>query len=251
MKNLDSEINKELLEKAKEHFRESRYSAAEPILNQLILQNYKPPEIFHMLGTIYYDQGKFNKAIRSFRRALEIDPSFTDASVGLSIILNDLGRYEEGRKIFEEAQVMLKKNSSQDDPYIKEKLALKHDELGELYFQYKMFSEALEQYTRARHLSQRRAELTMKVAECFLRTSEADKAIQELRDLVKEEPQFLNARIKLGQAFYEDGQVPEAIDQWEAVLQLDSHHPEAHRLLRQAQSIEVTMMMPEGRQPQL
>ncbi len=242
MKNLDVGLNNELLERAREHFRDSRYSAAEPILNQLILQNFKHPEIFHMLGTMYYDQGKFNKAIRSFRRALEIDPSFTDASVGLSIILNDLGRYEEGRKVFEEAQVMLKRKSSQEDPYINEKLSIKHDELGELYFQYKRFPEALEQYQRSLALSQRKAEITMKIAECHMRMGDPQQAIEELRDLVKEAPQFLNAQIKLGQAFYENGEIPEAIDQWEAVLEQDSQHPEAIRLLRQAQSIEVTLM---------
>ena len=98
---LDSEKQNDLIETAQELFNKGKYSQVEAIINQLILNNCKDPTIFQMLGTIFYDQGKFNKAIRSFKRALEIDPGYTDASVGLSIILNDLGRYEEGKKVFE------------------------------------------------------------------------------------------------------------------------------------------------------
>ncbi|MEZ4870905.1 MAG: tetratricopeptide repeat protein [Bdellovibrionales bacterium] len=100
----DSVDQTELLVTAKEYFNEGQYRQAEPLLNQIILRNSKNADVFHMLGTIFYDQGKFNKAIRSFKRALEIDPTFTDASVGLSIILNDLGKYDEGQKVFEEAK---------------------------------------------------------------------------------------------------------------------------------------------------
>src|SRR5262249_52159681 len=109
-----------MLSAARDYFRDNKYNLAEPILNQMILKNAKSAEVFHMLGTIYYDQGKFNKAIRAFRRALEIEPTFTDASVGLSIILNDIGKYDEGRQVFHEARELLARQSSLEDPYINE-----------------------------------------------------------------------------------------------------------------------------------
>lgn len=232
----------ELLQAANEYFNDDNYAQAEPILNQLILQNRKSPEIFQMLGTIYYDQGKFNKAIRSFRRALDLDPSFTDASIGLSIILNDLGRYEEGRKVFEEAQVMLSKHTAENDPYINEKLAIKHDELAELYLQYNRPKEALEQYNKALSLSSRIPEITMKIVECHLSLNERPKAIKELLDLIRQYPNFLSARIKLGRQYFDNGQVILAIEAWEAVLAKDPEHAEAKRLLRQAQAKESTLM---------
>lgn len=232
--------NDDLFQAATEYFREDNYSQAEPLLNQLILQNKKSPEVFQMLGTIYYDQGKFNKAIRSFKRALELDPAYTDASVGLSIILNDLGRYEEGRKIFEEAQVMLARQSAEDDPYINEKLSIKHDELAELYLQYKRPKEALEQYFKALNLSSRTPELTMKIVECYLALKERSQAVKHLIDLIKQYPGFTGARIKLGRLYFEDGEVIQAIESWEAVLARDPEHAEAKRLLRQAQAKDTT-----------
>ena len=226
-----------MLAAARDAFRENRYTLAEPILNQLILKNAKSPEVFHMLGTIYYDQGKFNKAIRAFRRALELEPTFTDASVGLSIILNDIGKYEEGRQVFDEARELLARQTSQEDPYINEKFSIKHDELGEMYFHHARFKEALEQYYKALSLSNRKPELTMKIVESFLRLQEKDKALRELRGLVKEYPGFLSARVRLGRILYDAGDVGGAIEQWEATTHRDPNHSEAKRLLRQAQAL--------------
>ncbi len=226
-----------MLGSARDYFRENKYGLAEPLLNQLILKNAKSPEVFQMLGTIYYDQGKFNKAIRAFRRALELDPSYTDASVGLSIILNDIGKYEEGRKVFDDARTLLNKQSAGEDPYINEKFGIKHDELGEMYFHHGRFKDALEQYYKALNLSSRKPELTMKIVETYLRLEESDRATKELRSLIKDYPGFLSARVRLGKMLYESGDVASAIEQWEAVTHRDANHAEAQRMLRQAQAV--------------
>jgi cytochrome c-type biogenesis protein CcmH/NrfG len=226
-----------MLASARDYFRENKYALAEPLLNQLILKNAKSPEVFHMLGTVYYDQGKFNKAIRAFRRALELEPGYTDASVGLSIILNDIGKYEEGRKVFEEARELLNKQAPGEDPYINEKFSIKHDELGEMYFHHARFKDALEQYYKALNLSNRKPELTMKIVESYMRLGETDRALKELRALIKEYPGFLSARVRLGKMLYEGGEVASAIEQWEAVVHRDANHAEAQRLLRQAQAV--------------
>ncbi len=230
----------ELLKTAQDYFKANKYSAAEPLLNQLILKGTKSADIFHMLGTIYYDQGKFNKAIRAFKRALEIDPSFTDASIGLSIILNDLGRYEEGRRVFEEAQGLLERHRAFSDPYVNEKLAIKHDELGELYLRYNRIKDGMEQYYKALALSNRKAELGLKIAECYVKLEDYSRAITDLQNLIRDFPTLNTARIRLGQLYYDSGQIPEGVAQWEVVLQKDPQHSEAKRLLKQAQSIEIT-----------
>lgn len=234
---MEAVSNDDMLSSARDYFRENKYNLAEPILNQLILKNAKSPEVFHMLGTIYYDQGKFNKAIRAFRRALELEPTYTDASVGLSIILNDIGKYEEGRKVFEEARELLARQNSNEDPYINEKFSIKHDELGEMYFHHNRFKEALEQYYKALSLSNRKPELTMKIVECYLRLQEVEKALRELRALIKEYTGFLSARVRLGKILYDTGDVAGAIEQWEATTHRDPNHSEAQRLLRQAQAL--------------
>lgn len=237
MENYDADTQREILATARELFKENKYNQTEPLLNQLILKGSKNPEIFQMLGTIYYDRGKFNKAIKAFRRALEIEPTYTDASVGLSIILNDLGKYDEGRKVFEEAQAALRKTSKEQDPFLNEKFSIKHDELGEMYLQHSRFEEALEQFYRALALSSRKPELSMKVINTYFKMGEDHKGLMELQKLVKEYPGYLGARLQLGRIYFEQGEVASAVEQWEAVLLKDPENVEASRLLRQSQNL--------------
>lgn len=233
---------RELLEAAREKFRSGQLPMAERLLQQLILLNNKIPEVYHMLGTIYYDQGKFTKAIQTFKRALEIDPGFTDASVGLSIIYNDLGKYDEGKSVFEDAQRVLAQNKMRADPYIEEKLSSKHLELGDLYFQYQRFDEALEQYYKAAALTSRKPDVQMKVVEVYLRKNQAGKAVKELKRLVEMYPSYTQAKLKLGVVYYNSNRVVEAIQEWEGVLMRDPQHADAINYLKLAQEVGVTSL---------
>lgn len=235
-------LHEEMFHEAKEYFINGNYNLAEPLLQQILLQNSRNPEIYQMLATIAYDKGQFSKAIKTFKKALEVDPAYTDASVGLSIILNDLGKYDDAKKVFLDAQEILDKKSAAGDPSVDEKFASKHEELGDLYFQYNRYTEALEQFYKALKLTTRRADLVMRIADTFMKLDQADKAIKELKNLILEYPQLINPRLKLGIIFYNMNHLAEATEQWENVLLRDSQNPEALRYLRMAQAAGITQM---------
>lgn len=237
---MNSVLKDDLFIEARNHFIGGNYKMAEPLLQQLILQGTRNPEIYQMLATIFYDKGQFSKAVKTFQRALEIDPTYTDASVGLSIILNDLGKYDEGRQVFIDAQSMLEKKSNKSDPFVDERLASKHEELGDLYFQYKRYPEALEQILKALKLSSRKPELTMRLAEIYSQMGQADRAIKDLKALVREYPQLVTARLKLGLIMYNHNRVAEAVEQWESILMRDPQHTEALRYIKMAQAAGIT-----------
>ena len=232
-----------LFQEAKEQFIAGNYKVAEPLIAQLLQKPRRNPEVYQMLGTIYYDQGKFNKAIKTFQRALEIDPTYTDASVGLSIILNDIGRYDEGKKVFEDAKKLIDLRAGRTDPYIDEKIANKHEELADLYFQYKKYNEALEQLLKAQKLSSRKAEIVMRISEVYVHQGASDKAIKELKNLIIEFPQFIQARLKLGVILYNNSKTVEAIEQWENVLIRDPQNPEARKYIRQVKGKDINTTM--------
>lgn len=233
-------LMEDMLQEARESFIEGNYKVAEPLLNQMLLQNTKNPEVYQMLATIYYDKGQFNKAIKTFKRALEIDPTYTDASVGLSIILNDLGRYDEGKQVFQEAQKLLDRKSGKVDSYIEEKLAAKHEELADMYFQYKLYSEALDQLLKAHKLSARKADLMLRIAECHVKLGDPTRAVRELKTLIRDYPHLIPARLKLGVIYYNMNQLAEATEQWENILLRDPQHPEALRNLKMANAAGIT-----------
>ncbi len=233
-------LSDDLLSEARDNFIDGNYKMAEPILNQMLVDNTRNPEVYQMLATISYDKGQFNKAIKIFKRALEIDPSYTDASVGLSIILNDLGKYEEGKQIFQDAQNRLEAKTGKQDPFIDEKLASKHEELADLYYQYKRYTEAIEQLMKAQKLSTRRAEITMRIAEANVQMGQTDKAIRDLNALIREYPHLVPARLKLGIIYYNSNNIADATEQWENILMRDPQHPEALRYLKMAQAAGIT-----------
>lgn len=233
-------LNDDMLSEAREDFIDGNYKMVEPILQQMLLQSTRNPEVYQMLATIYYDKGQFSKAIKTFKRALEIDPTYTDASVGLSIILNDLGKYDEGKQVFVDAQNLLDKRSGKNDPFVDEKLASKHEELADLYFQYKRYNEALEQLLKAQKLSSRKAEITMRIAEVNVQLGQSDRAVKDLRTLIREYPHFVPARLKLGVIYYNSNNIAEATEQWENILMRDPQHPEALRYLKMAQAAGIT-----------
>lgn len=235
-------LNEEMFQEAKEYFINGNYNMAEPILQQILLQNSRNPEIYQMLATIAYDKGQFSKAIKTFKKALEIDPAYTDASVGLSIILNDLGKYDEAKKVFIDAQEILDKKNLVGDPSVDEKFAAKHEELGDLYFQYNRYTEALEQFYKALKLTTRKADVALRIADTFVKLDQPEKAIKELKNIILEFPQLINPRLKLGIIYYNLNHLAEATEQWENVLLRDSQNPEALRYLRMAQAAGITQM---------
>lgn len=235
-------FSQSLIDEARAAFIEGNYQTAEPILNQPTLLNSKNPEVLQMLATIYYDQGKFNKAISTFKQALEIEPSYTDAAVGLSIILNDIGRYDEARKIFEDARAQLDLKKQSQAPDINEAFAAKHAELADMYLQYRRFEESSEQYSRAIALSSKKVDLTMRLAECFVQGGFKDLAMKELRNLLAADPRLAAPRLKLGLILYNSHHIAEAVDQWENILRYDSKNQEALRYLKMAQAAGVTSL---------
>jgi tetratricopeptide (TPR) repeat protein len=235
-------FSQQLIDEARTAFIDGDYQTAEPILNQPTLINSKNPEVLQMLATIYYDQGKFNKAISTFKKALEIDPSYTDAAVGLSIILNDIGRYEDARKVFEDAKNLLdqKKQTSSSDINIQ--FSDKHADLADMYLQYKRFDESAEQYQRAIALTSNKVDLTLRLTECFVQAGQRDKAIRELKALLSAEPRLAAPRLKLGLILYNSHHIAEAVDQWENILRFEPKNQDALRYLKMAQAAGVTTL---------
>jgi len=89
-------------------------------------------------------------------------------------------------------------------------------------------------------LSNRKAELTMRIAECLVQVGEVERAIRDLKGLIREYPQFTAARLKLGIIYYNQNNLADATEQWENILLRDPQNPEALRLLKMAQAAGIT-----------
>lgn len=237
-----SDMLDDMLSEARDCFQRGKPQAAEPILQQLLLKNARIAEVHQMIGTLAYERGQFKKAIQAFQRALEIDPAFTDASVGLSIILNDLGRYDEGRKIFQEARARLDRSKVSVDSWLNEKIVQKHEELAELYSQARQHEDALNQLRLALRLGLREQDLQLRIADVCILMGRPERAVKDLRRMTREKPRSLELRLKLGLVLYHSNNVAEAVEQWETILSMDPRNAEARRNLSMAQAAGITSL---------
>jgi tetratricopeptide (TPR) repeat protein len=184
-------------------------------------------DFYYLRGLLRSYQGRLVESIEDLRRALSIEPKHTDSAVCLSIILNDIGRYDEAKKVFEQANQSVFLKQIGDDQQIDRRFAVKHFELGDLYFRYRRFDEAIEEYNKAILLDPRTIEMRVKRAKAFAKKGFITRAIQDLQQLKQERPTDLSVRVQLGLLHYSQGNSLDAELEWESVLELDPVHREA------------------------
>ncbi|HLW56944.1 MAG TPA: tetratricopeptide repeat protein, partial [Bacteriovoracaceae bacterium] len=160
----------------------------------------------------------------------------------LSVIYNDIGKYEEAKAIFEKANNQVKNSSSQGltDPHLNRKFSLKHYELAEMYISYGRADEALFEYNKAVTLDPDNLEIRIKVAKAYTKKGFISKAFEELKRLKNEHPGYMPARIALGLLYYGNGNIIEAQAEWQNVLSREPQHPEASMYLNLSRSATET-----------
>jgi tetratricopeptide (TPR) repeat protein len=194
----------------------------------------------HLFGTCSYLQGQLGKAIESFKKILTIDPKHTDAAISLSIIYNDIGRYDEAKTIYQVANQSLQLKRQGSDSLLDRKFALKHIELGDLYFKYHRYDDALDDYSRAARLDPQALDIRIKLAKVYAKKGFTTRAIQELQQLCRDQPEFAPARIHLGLMYFSQGNVIDAEMEWEKALQIEPSNPEIQTYLAMARQATET-----------
>jgi tetratricopeptide (TPR) repeat protein len=224
--------NEQLLKTARECFEKLEYKKAQVVLNEIIESDDRNVDALFLLANIFHINGEIGKAIKAFNKVLNLNPEHTDAAISLSVLYNDIGQYEDAKKVFDTANERVKgKNKGgsglMEDKHINKKFASKHYEIADLYLSYNRYDEALFEFNKVVGLDPENLEARIKIAKVYAKKGFVSKAIEELRNLKNEEPNYAPARIALGVIHYGNGNVLEAQSEWEKVLIKDPFHAEA------------------------
>ena len=224
--------NEQLLKTARECFDKQEYKKAQVVLNEIIDSDDKNIEALFLLANIFHINGEIGKAIKAFNKVLNLNPEHTDAAISLSVLYNDIGQYDQAKKVFDTANDRVKgKNKGSglhEDKHINKKFASKHYELADLYLSYNRYDEALFEFNKVIGLDPENLEARIKISKVYAKKGFVVKAIEELRNLKNEEPSYAPARIALGVIHYGNGNVIEAQTEWEKVLIKDPFNSEAN-----------------------
>jgi tetratricopeptide (TPR) repeat protein len=204
-----------------------KYQEAADQIREGLLGEPDNPDYYYLRGLMRSHQGKLVESIEDLRQALRIEPKHTDAAICLSVILNDIGKYDEAKRVFDQANQSVFLKQAGDDLQIDRKFALKHFELGDLYFRHRRYDAAIEEYTKAMGLDPSPAEFRVRRAKAFAKKGFVTRAIQDLQQLKNERPGDLTVRIQLGLLHYSQANVLDAELEWEGVLERDPVNREA------------------------
>lgn len=216
-----------------------RWDEAEALASALVSRDSTSADAKYLLGVSQYFQGKLGPTIQSLRGALKSDPRHTDAAICLSVLLNDIGRYDEAQSVFSQANQSVAHPLSRGESAIDKKFAVKHLETADLYFRYKRYEEAIEEYSKAASLDPTALEIRIRRAKAYSRKGFVTRAIQELEQLKNENPKYLAARVQLGLLYYSQGNTLDAELEWESVLKLSPNHSEAIAYLEMSRETQL------------
>jgi tetratricopeptide (TPR) repeat protein len=212
------------------------FEKAEVLIRARMNQNPDAADSHYLMGVLNYFQGKIAPTVEELKRALSIDPHHTDAAICLSVLYNDIGKYDEAKRVFEVANQSVAHKRTGQDLGIDRKFAVKHLELADLYFRYRRYDEAIEEYAKAAMLDPTTLDIRIRLAKAYAKKGFLSRAMQELKQLKNEQPHFIPARIQLGLLHYSQGNVLDAELEWEAVIEIEANHREALAYLQMAKS---------------
>ena len=222
---------KQLLLLGREHFAKREYDKAEPLLRQVAKHTDRFADVFDMLGVIAHNSGNFVLARDWFERALVLNPNYTEAQLNLMVTLNDLGNYDEARKVYGH----LRKRGGQRaaaDMFVKGRIANMHADTSQAYSDVGMQVEAIQELEKAVALCPSFPDLRTRLGVQYRDAGDRVRALEQFERAKHDNPEYLQARLMLGVLHLSTGDHELAEKEFAAVQERDPENTGARMYLR-------------------
>ncbi len=229
--NMSSTLN-ELYELGTKLFNEGRLSEAEPLLREVITRNPRYADVHNKMGIICNMKGEMRKAVEHFKKAIELNPRYTEASLNLAVTYNDLGEYKKAQEVFSMAAQIAHPDPNAMDPFIAGKLANEHYKMGNMYLEFNMNDEAIEEYRKAVKLHPRLADVHTKLGIALRNNGLIEEAVVHFSTAKSVNAHYGPAWVQLGLSYYMQGLTGLAFEEWEEALKDNPDLKEAENYLR-------------------
>lgn len=207
------------------------FAQAEQWIQEHLAAHPQDPQFLYFLGVSHAFQGRIAQALTALKKATQLDPSHTHAAICLSVLMNDIGQYEAAQTVFEQANQSVLHKKKGEDVEIDKKFAVKHLELADLYFRYRRYEEAIEDYTQAIRLDPSLLEVRIRRAKAYAKKGSVSRALQELQQLKQEHPDSVPVRLQLSLLYYSQENFLDAELELEQLLQIHPENEEAKTYL--------------------
>ena len=212
------------LNAGREHYVAGEYQKAVPHLTKVLERHDGFADVHNMMGVCLQHLGRTPEARTNFERAIELNPTYTEAALNLAVCYNELGRYDEAKAVYERAAAGRESREGAVenlDGFVRGKLANLHRDLAVAYEGVGMLEPAIEQLRQALSLCPTFVDIRTKLGTILRDAGHLDAAIDELRAVTEAKPEYVPARVHLGVTLWSAGRKDEAREHWERALELD------------------------------
>jgi Flp pilus assembly protein TadD len=189
-----------------------RAAEAEGVFSQLLARHGDSAELSVLLGQAYAQQGEFDSARESLRRALQLKPNVAEANATLGLMYLRQGRLPEAE---EALRAELKEHP--DDVPSQQNLAIVLDEEQRP-------AEAISLLRSVLKSQPERASARYLLGKILLAQGNATEAVEHLETAAGQAPGDAKIRYQLGQAYQRLGRTEMATQQFELFRQLKVKH---------------------------
>jgi tetratricopeptide (TPR) repeat protein len=193
------------------HLQEGRPEEAVEAFKKAIKLDGKNPYFHKGLAQAYLRLRRFPEAVDALRKALDINPYYTDARSDLGTALILAGKREEGRKEF----VAVFDDPTNPTPELTAR------NIGMAYFEEKSYKEALSWFRTAIARNKAYPEANIRLADTLAVTGRLDEAVLVLEGAAQTMPDDLELALALGEAYQQVGRFGEARARLERVAGKD------------------------------
>lgn len=225
------------LEKGKAYVALGKQKEATGALEKAVEYIKESAEPFALLGDMAADAGELEKAIQHYRTVTKLAPNSLDAGLKLAMALKKSGNADEAIQILKMMEptnrsvpqiqkelgfLYLRQGDSSNafvhlDRYakIEEKDGTALLRLADIYTGNKVFDQALYYYQKALELLEDKTECKMSLAHYYMARDDSKSAIKYLEEVLEESPDYPNIHLLLADAWFEMGNPPNALEQYE------------------------------------
>ncbi|NIS75934.1 MAG: tetratricopeptide repeat protein [Deltaproteobacteria bacterium] len=217
----------------KRSFEEKDYKRAEKILLSAIEKGAKYADVYYTLGLTCHSLGEINRAIYFFKEALILNEGYVEALLGLSITLNDMGKYREAKDAFEKAITALSGEKKLiPDTIVKPRIVNLHRELGRVSISINRYEQAVFHFKKALEIAPDYLDVKLEYAAALREKGDFEEAKQTLYEILEEKPAYVPALLGIGLIHYIEGNAGEAKAFWEKSLTIEPTNKLAHLYLK-------------------
>ncbi|MGA1846179.1 tetratricopeptide repeat protein [Deferribacter abyssi] len=191
-------------EQGKEKYNSKDYVGARQFFEEFLKFKDNFADVHNYLGYIYYISNDLNRAIEHYKKAVELNPYYTEALINLVVILHSIGEFDQAEMYLSNLKKS-EKVKGLADKYCIGKLANMHAEVANLYKSLFLYEEAVNEYEKALNLAPDFPDIRLEYANLLRDIGKLEEAIIHYNEILIKKPNYVEALINMAVAYYKLG----------------------------------------------